>query len=147
MLDDWLERLTREPPEKRAKGQLRDLGNATRKTVKELKQHPNDRLTGDILHNHRVRVAEISQRGIKPPPARCRVCGKLLPKPVGNPWTNNPAFGLIWALLIAVLVSILLPLIGWWALVVFPVGWLLSQAFVWSIPLPFFILLVLSFFL
>jgi hypothetical protein len=147
MLDDWLERITREPPEKRAKGQLRDLGKATRKTVKELKQHPNDRLTGDILHNHRVRVAEISQRGIKPAPARCRVCGKLLPKPVGNPWTNNPGIGLIWAILLAVLVPILLPLIGWWALVVFPVGWLLSQAFVWSIPLPMLILLVLSFFL
>ena len=147
MLDDWLERLTREPPEKRAKGQLRDLGKATRKTVKELSKHPNDRLTSDILHTHRVRVAEITQRGIKPPPARCNVCGKLLPKPVGNPWTNNPAFGLIWAILIAVLVSILLPLTGWWALVVFPAGWLLSQTFVWSMPLPFLILLVLSLFL
>ena len=136
MLDDWLERLTREPPEKRAKRQLRDVGKATRQTVKELSKHPNDRLTGDILHTHRVRAAKITQRGIKPPPARCNVCGKLLPKPIGNPWTNNPAFGLIWAILIAVLVPILLPLIGWWALVVFPAGWLLSQTFVWSIPLP-----------
>jgi hypothetical protein len=147
MLDDWLEQLTREPPEKRAKGQLRDLGNATRKTVKELSKHPNDHLTGDILHTHTVRVAEITRRGIKPAPARCRVCGKLLPKPIGNPWTNNPGIGLIWAILLALLVPILLPLIGWWALVVFPVGWLLSQTFVWSIPLPALILFVLSFFL
>ncbi len=147
MLDDWLERIAREPPEKRAKGQLRDLGNATRKTVTELSKHPNDHLTGDILHTHRVRVAEITRRGIKPPPARCTVCGKLLPKPVGNPWTNNQAVGLIWALLIAVLVVSLLPVIGWWALVIFPAGWLLSQTFVWSIPLPFLILFMLSLFL
>jgi hypothetical protein len=147
MLDDWLEQLTREPPEKRAKGQLRDLGKATRDTVKALREHPNDRLTGDILHTHTVWVAEITRRGIKPPPARCRVCGKLLPKPVGNPWTNNPGIGLIWAFLIAVLVISLLPVIGWWALVIFPVGWLLSQTFVWSIPLPFLILFVLSLFL
>jgi hypothetical protein len=147
MLDDWLERINREPPEQRAKRQLRDVGKATRQTVKALAKHPNDHLTGDILHTHKVRVAEIQRRGIKPPPARCRVCGKLLPPPVGNPWTNKPGFGLIWALLIAVLVPILLPFIGWWALVVFPIGWLLSQTFVWSIPLPFLILIVLSFFL
>ncbi len=147
MLDDWLERITREPPERRAKRQLRDVGRATRQTVKALREHPNDRLTGDILHTHTVRVAEITRQGIKPPPARCRVCGKLLPKPIGNPWTNNPGIGLIWAILLAGLVPILLPLIGWWALVVFPVGWLLSQTFVWSIPLPFLILFVLSFFL
>ena len=70
MLDDWLERLSREPPERRAKRQLRDVGNATRHTVKELKKHPNDRLTGDILHTHKVRVAEITRRGSKPPPGR-----------------------------------------------------------------------------
>jgi hypothetical protein len=147
MLDDWLERITREPPEQRAKTQLRDVGKATRQTVKALAKHPNDRLTGDILHNHKVRVAEIQRRGIKPPPARCRVCGKRLPPPVGNPWTNNPGIGLIWALLVAVLVISLLPVIGWWALVIFPIGWVVSQTFVWSIPLPFLILFVLSFFL
>jgi hypothetical protein len=147
MLDDWLERLPREPPEERAKGQLRDLGKATRQTVKDLREHPNDRLTGAILHTHRVQVAEITQRGIKPPPARCRVCGKLLPKPLRNPWSNNPGIGLVWAILITVLVGILIPFIDWWALVVFPVGWLLSQTFVWLIPVPFLILIVLSFFL
>jgi hypothetical protein len=144
MLDDWLERLTPEPPEHRTKRQLRDVGNATRQTVKELTKHPNDRLTGDILHTHKVRVAEITRRGIKPPPARCRVCGKLLPKPIGNPWSNKWGIGLIWAVLIAGLVLMLLPLIGWWALALFPLGWLVSQTFVWSMPLPFLILLALS---
>jgi hypothetical protein len=143
MLDDWLERITREPPEKRAKGQLRDLGNATRKTVKDLREHPNDHLTGDILHTHTVRVAEITRRGIIPPPARCTVCGKLLPKPVGNPWSNNPGIGLFWAVLVAVLVISLLLRIEWWALFVFPVAWLVSQTFVWSLPLPALITVVL----
>jgi hypothetical protein len=107
----------------------------------------NDRLTGDILHEHKVRVAEITRRGITPPPKRCRVCGKLLPKPIGNPWSNNPGIGLIWGILLAGLVFGLLPVIGWWALFVFPGGWLVSQSFLWSIPLPFLILLLCSLFL
>jgi hypothetical protein len=143
MLDDWLEHLSREPPERRARTQLRNLGKATRTTVKELSRHPNDHLTDDILHKHTVRVAEIQRRGIKPPPARCRVCGKLLPKPIGNPWTNHAGFGLIWAILLALLVLSLLPVIGWWALFAFPVGWLVSQTFVWSMPMPFIIWFVL----
>jgi hypothetical protein len=143
MLDDWLERLTREPPEQRAKGQLRDVGKATRQTVKALAKHPEDRLTGDILHNHMVRVAEIQRRGIIPPPARCRICGKLIPKPIGNPWTNNPGIGLVWATLLALLALSLLPVIGWWVLGIFPLGWLVSQTFVWSIPVPFIIWFVL----
>jgi hypothetical protein len=147
MLDDWLERVTREPPEQRAKGQLRDVGKATRQTVKALAKHPNDRLTGDILHNHKVRVAEIQRRGIKPSPARCRVCGKVLPRPAGNPWSNYPSIGLVWAVLIALLVISLIPVIDWWAFFVFPIGWLVSQTFMWSIPVPFLILLVLSLFL
>jgi hypothetical protein len=136
MLDDWLERITREPPERRAKRQLRDVGNATRVAVKELTKHPNDRLTGDILHTHKVRIAEISQRGIQPPPERCRICGKVLPGPVGNPWSNKWGIGLLWAILIAVLVLSLFPVLGWWVLALFPLGWLVSQTFVWSIPLP-----------
>jgi hypothetical protein len=147
MLDDWLERITREPPEKRAKRQLRDVGKATAETVKALAAHPTDRQAGDILHNHKVRVAEIQRRGSTPPPARCRICGMVLPKPIGNPWSNNPAIGLIWAILLAVLVISLLPVIGWWALGIFPIGWLLSQTFVWSLPVPFLILFVLAIFL
>jgi hypothetical protein len=147
MLDDWLERLTREPPEKRAKGQLRDVGKATRQTVKALAKHPTDRQASDILHTHKVQIAEIQRRGIKPPPARCRICGMVLPKPVGNPWSNKWGIGLIWAILVAILVIGLIPVIDWWALVVFPAGWLLSQTFVWSMPVPFLILFVLSFFL
>ena len=144
MLDDWLERLTREPPEKRAKGQLRDLGKATRKTVKELSKHPNDRLTGDILHTHRVRVAEITQRGIKPPPARCRVCGKILPGPPKDFWTNNTGIKLLWAVCIAVLIVILSQFIDWWALVVFPIGWIISLSFWWTITIPSLILVCLA---
>ena len=144
MLDDWLERLTREPPEKRAKGQLRDLGKATRQTVKELSKHPNDRLTGDILHTHRVRVAEITQRGIKPPPARCRVCGKILPGPPKDFWTNNTGIKLLWAVCIAVLIVILSQFIDWWALVVFPIGWIISLSFWWTITIPSLILVCLA---
>jgi hypothetical protein len=147
MLDDWLERINREPPEKRAKGQLRDLGKATRDTIKALSKHPNDHRTGDILHTHKVRVAEITRRGTKPPPERCWICGKVLPGPAGNPWSNNLGIALIWAIMLAVLVLSLFPFIGWWVLVVFPIGWLVSQSFVWSIPLPVLILYGLLLFL
>jgi hypothetical protein len=147
MLDDWLERLTREPPERRAKGQLRDLGNATRNTVKALRKHPSDHQTGDILHKHDVRVAQIMQRGTKPAPARCRIRGKPLPGPAGNVWTNYPSIKLVWAMLISVLVLMLFPFIGWWVLIIFPIGWLVSQSFLWSIPLPGLIVFVLLLFL
>jgi hypothetical protein len=142
MLDDWLERLLREPPERRAKRQLRDVGRATRQTVKELREHPNDRLTGDILHTQTVRVAEITRQGIIPPPARCQTCGKRLPRPIGNPWSNNQGIALIWAILIAFLVVFLFPFIGWWVLGVFPAGWLLSQSFIWTFIVPFLLLVV-----
>jgi hypothetical protein len=147
MLDDWLERMTREPPEKRAKRQLRDVGKATRHTVKALAAHPTDRQAGDILHTHKVRVAEIQGWGRQPPPARCRVCGKLLPKPIANPWSNNPGIGLIWSILVAVLLCLLFPVLSWWVLALFPVSWLLSQTFVWSVALPGSIVFVLLLFL
>jgi hypothetical protein len=49
ILDRWLERLTRLPPEKHAKAQLRDLRANTRKTLKGLAKHPHDHKTRDIL--------------------------------------------------------------------------------------------------
>ena len=146
MLDDWLERLTREPPAKRAKRQLRDLRTNTRATLTQLEQHPHDQLTQHILSAHTRRQTAILRRGIKPPPKRCGICGTAIPVP-SDVWTNNRGIKLLWAFLLAILIVSLLPVIGWWALAVFPVGWLLSQTFVWSIPLPFLILLVLSFFL
>jgi hypothetical protein len=144
MLDDWLERINREPPEKRAKGQLQDLGNATRKTVKALSKHPNDHLTGDILHDHKVRVAEITRRGTKPPPKRCHVCGKVLPGPPKDFWTNNPVIKLLWAVCIAVLVVSLSQVIDWWALLVFPIGWVVSFSFFWTITIPSLLLVFLA---
>jgi hypothetical protein len=113
MLDDWLERMLREPPERRAKRQLRDLNAATRTTVKALAKHPNEHVAADILHTHTVRVAEITRRGRKPPPARCRICGKVLPGPPRDFWTNNPILKLLWAVCIAVLVVILSQVIDW----------------------------------
>jgi hypothetical protein len=149
MLDDWLERLTREPPEKRAKGQLRDLGKATRKTVKALAKHPNDRQAGDILHAHKVRVAEITRRGTKPPPKRCRICGRILLGPPSDFWTNKLEIKLLWAVLIAVLVITLSQIIDWWALVVYPIGSVVSLSFFWTITVPslllIFFALVLAF--
>jgi len=139
-----LERITHEPPEKRAKGQLQDLGKATRKTVKALSKHPNDHQTGDILHDHTVRVAEIMRRGTKPPPKRCRVCGKVLPGPPSDFWTNKLGVKLLWAVCIAVLILILSQVIDWWALVVFPIGWAVSLSFFWTIAIPSLLLVFLA---
>jgi hypothetical protein len=144
MLDDWLERITREPPEKRAKGQLRDLGKATRDTVKALAKHPDDRLTGDILHTHKVRVAEIKQQGIKPPPKRCRICGRVLLGPPSDFWTNKLGLKLLWAVSIAVLFLSLGQFIDWWALVMFPIGWAVSLSFFWTITIPSLLLVFLA---
>ena len=144
MLDDWLERKLREPPERRAKRQLRDLNAATRTTVKALAKHPNEHVAADILHTHKVRVAEITRRGRKPPPARCRICGKVLPGPPRDFWTNNPVLKLLWAVCIAVLVVILSQVIDWWALVVFPIGWIISLSFLWTITIPSLLLVFLA---
>jgi hypothetical protein len=144
MLDDWLERINREPPEQRAKEQLRDVGKATRQTVKALAKHPNDNQTGDILHTHKVRIAEITRRGIKPPPARCRICGKVLPGPPSDFWTNKLGVKLLWAVCIAVLILSLGQFIEWWALVVFPIGWAVSLSFFWTITIPSLLLVFLA---
>jgi hypothetical protein len=144
MLDDWLERKLREPPERRAKRQLRDLNAVTRTTVKALAKHPNEHVASDILHNHTVQVAAIKRRGEKPPPARCRVCGKLLPGPPRDFWTNNPVLKLLWAVCIAVLVVSLSQFIDWWALVVFPIGWAVSLSFLWTITIPALLLVFLA---
>jgi hypothetical protein len=65
-MPDWRYRKT--APEKRAKQQIRDLGKAVRKTVKELdKSYPNGNRSDRILRAHRQRVAEIVQRGRRPP--------------------------------------------------------------------------------
>jgi hypothetical protein len=64
-MPDWRYRKT--APEKRAKQQIRDLGKAVRKTVKELdKSYPNSNRSDRILRAHRQRVAEIVQRERRP---------------------------------------------------------------------------------
>jgi hypothetical protein len=136
MLDDWLDRLTREPPATRAKRQVRALQANTRQTLRQLDQHPHDQETPQILSNHTQREKAIMRRGRKPPPARCRICGKVLPGPPGDYWTNKLVIKLLWAVLIALLVALLAPVLDWWALVVFPIGWLVSLSFFWTITVP-----------
>jgi hypothetical protein len=143
ILDEWLERLTRPSPAKRAKGQLRDLAANSRTTLKQLAKHPHDNETAHILYRQHERETAIMQRGKKPPPARCTVCNKPLPGPPVNFWTNNPGLKLGWALLVAVLFLMLGQVIEWWAFVVFPVGWLLSLSFFWTITVPVLLLLLL----
>jgi hypothetical protein len=147
ILDEWLERLTRPSPTNRAKGQLRDLRRNSRTTLKQLAQHPHDIETPYILSDHQRREKAIMQRGRKPPPERCRICGKVLPGPPVNFWTNYPSIKLVWAMLVAVLILMLFPFIGWWVLVVFPAGWLLSLSFFWTITVPALLLIPLLFLL
>jgi hypothetical protein len=140
MLDRWLERMTCPSPTEHAKAQMRDLAASIRRTLKEMDKHPQER--GDILHRQKVRTTEILERGTKPPPERCPVCGKPLPAPAGNPWTNHGSVGIIWAFLLAVLVLGLLPVTGLWVFLMLPVGWLASQTFVWPIPVPLLLLVI-----
>jgi hypothetical protein len=148
ILDEWLERLTRPSPVTRAKGQIKDLRATSRKTMRQLAKHPHDHRTADILSAQQVREREILARGKKPPPARCRVCKNPLPGPPVNFWTNDPGLKLGWAIFVTVLVLMLYQFIGWWTLVVFPVGWLVSLSFFWTITVPsllaFVLLLVLA---
>jgi hypothetical protein len=148
LLDEWLERLTRPSPATRAKRQVRALRANTRRTLQAVDTHPHDQQTPYILAAYKRREQAIMQWGSKPPPKRCRICGKVLPGPPVNFWTNNPGLKLAWAILVAVLILMLFPFIGWWVLLVFPIGWAVSLSFFWTITGPsliaFFLFVVLA---
>jgi hypothetical protein len=139
MLDDWIERLTREKPATRVKRQLRSLQENTQQTLRQLDSHPHDEATPYILADHNRRRTAILRRGMKPPPKRCQICGKIIVYQ-SDLWTNNVWIKLLWAALITFLLVFLFQFIGWWVLWVFPIGWLLSQSFFWSITVPFLLL-------
>jgi hypothetical protein len=136
MIDRWLERMTRPSPHDQASAQMQDLRANTKHTLTQLATRRDADQTRHILHKHMPREADILERGKPAVPERCGVCGRYHPGPPGNLWTNNPGIKLIWAVFVAVLVFLLSLFIGWWALTVFPVAWLVSQSFLWSLPLP-----------
>jgi hypothetical protein len=143
ILDEWLERLTQPSPATRAKGQLRALRANSRRTLQALDTHPHDQLTPYILAAYNRREKAILQWGSKPPPKRCRICGRVLPGPPKDFWTDKLWIKCLWALLIAALIIILAPFLDWWALVVLPVAWVVSFSFWWSITIPTLLLVFL----
>jgi hypothetical protein len=67
----------------------------------------------------------------------------VLPGPPKDFWTDKLGIKCLWALLIAVLIIILAPVLDWWALVVLPVAWVVSFSFWWSVTVPVLLLLLL----
>ena len=112
MLDDWLARLTRLPPEKRAKQQLRQVQQSAHASLKAGQKTRDPQLLGEIQHKHKVRVAEILQRDSKPAPRICPKRQKPVPELPGDFWTNDIRLKLLWAGGIAGLFLVLVPFIS-----------------------------------
>jgi hypothetical protein len=139
----------RTPPEERAKQQMSALSTATHRTLKALAKHPDDHRTQGILDWHEHQLDMIVRPKMKPLPApvpRCRVCGKplLIEEEV---WTSDPVLKFLWAVGVTSVFLLVFAFFDWWALFVFPVAWLVSLSFLWSLTIPALLLMVVVVFL
>jgi hypothetical protein len=144
--------IRRTTPEQRAKRQLAALSATTRRTVKALAKDPKPQQAAAIMDWHEQQVEKIVSPKRKPQPALppsefCWTCEKWHPKPVPEEWHLPEA--LQWPLAVGVTAVFLLvyAFYEWWALWVFPVGWLISFSFFWSFVIPTALLLVVIVFL
>ena len=131
------------PPEKRARKQLRAVRQETLKAVKALgKSYPNSAKGDEILRAHKHRAQQIVAPRRAQPNRRqvCRICGKPLMQPA-ELWTDSLPLKFLYALAIACLFGLFGWLFEWWALLIFPIGWAVSQSFLWTISVPLLMLL------
>jgi hypothetical protein len=145
MLDRWIHNATKPSPQKRARQQLNALHTETLKAAQEIgKSYPNSAKSDEILraHQHRVRRIVALRRAQPKHQAVCSVCGK----PIlfeGDLWTDSLPLKILYSLAIASLFYLFGWLFEWWALFIFPVGWLVSQSFLWTITVPLTLLLTI----
>ena len=148
MVDQWLDELTTSTPEKRARAKLRDLAATTRNTVKALRDEDDPREINYILCNHQAEVTKIIQRGEKPQPRWCQFCNEYKPaltyKPPATPqpWSKHWQLKLLWSLGLLALVLLFSSELGYWAVALLPVVWVIARSFFWTVVLPSLLFLV-----
>jgi hypothetical protein len=130
-------------PEKRARQQLKTLHAETLKAAKAIgNSFPNNAKSDEILRAHQHRVQQIvGQERAQPNRQQvCRICGKPLTQPA-ELWTDSLPLKFLYALAITCLFGLFGWLFEWWALLIFPIGWAVSQSFLWTISVPLLMLL------
>jgi hypothetical protein len=145
MLDRWIHNATKPSPEKRARQQLKAIRDQTRRTLAAMYQvYPDSNRSNELLHQHQQRVQTIIQpRRMKRPKyvRACDICGRPTNQSA-ELWTDSLPLKFLYALAIACLFGLFGVLYEWWALLIFPVGWAVSQSFLWTITVPFSLLLI-----
>jgi hypothetical protein len=137
------------PPEKRARKQLRAVRQETLKAVKALgKSYPNIAKSDEILRAHQHRVKQIVGQERAQPNRQevCSICWKPLMQPA-ELWTDSLPLKFLYALAIACLFGLFGWLFEWRALLIFPIGWAMSQSFLWTISVPLLMLLTFVLFM
>jgi hypothetical protein len=128
-------------PEQRAKQQLKALSATTRTTIKQLAKDPDDRKAAAILDRYEERIEKIvspRKKPLPPPPPSefCWTCEKWHPKPRPEEWHLPGAAHWPFAVGVTGVFLLVAFFCEWWAFAVFPVAWLVSFSFVWSILIP-----------
>jgi hypothetical protein len=135
--------------EKRTRQQLKALHAETLKAAKAIgNSYPNSAKSDEILRAHQHRVQQIVGQGRAQPNRQqaCSICGKPLTQPA-ELWTDSLPLKFLYALAIACLFGLFGWLFEWWALLIFPVGWAVSQSFLCTISVPFSLLLIFILFM
>jgi hypothetical protein len=139
-------------PEQRAKRQLTALHATTRNTIKALAKNPDERKAAAILDRYDDQVEKIVRpkrkpQPVPPPSEFCWTCEKWHPKPIPEEWHLPVALQWPFAVGVTAVFLLVFAFFEWWALWVFPVGWLISFSFFWSFVIPTALLLVVIVFL
>jgi hypothetical protein len=134
---------------RRARRQVKALAANVRKTLRDLAAaYPDTDRSQDILSRHQQRQTAILHPKMKRPRyvLACDLCGKPTNQSA-DLWTDNLVLKLLWSCVVLGLGLGIGYLFGWWAIFVPVVGLLVTFSFLYTITVPFLLLLAVIFIL
>jgi hypothetical protein len=131
----------RTTPEERAKRQLKALRASTRRTIKALTKDPSPQQATKLLEWYDERIDRIAKPGSTPQsplpsPYWCMTCQRYHHRYVSQEWHLPAVLHWPWAVGVTAVFLLVVAFFEWWAFCVFPVAWLVSFSFFWSIVVP-----------
>jgi hypothetical protein len=131
----------RTTPEERAKRQLKALRASTRRTIKALTKDPSPQQATKLLEWYDERIEKIGRPGSTPQsplpsPYWCMTCQRYHHRYVSQEWHLPAVLHWPWAVGVTAVFLLVVAFFEWWAFCVFPVAWLVSFSFFWSIVVP-----------
>jgi hypothetical protein len=132
-------------PEQRVRQQLLDVHREVLKGLRAVdKAYPNSNRADRIRNRHEQQITKIVRQGrgkqaTLSPARRQRQSTEL--------WTDSLPLKFTYAFAIACLFALFGILFEFWALLIFPIGWAVSQSFLWTITVPLSMLLLVIFIL